>query len=649
MPTVTWDSVNKGSNVTLSNGNLTATTPNYNNTVRATISRNSGKWYWEIKCDSLSNGFIGIVNNTAGVGRTYDNVNAMYYYSLNGNKYNRTASTYGVAYSAGDIISILLDLDNGTIEFWKNGISQGVAFTNVKSLGDVYPAITSGSSTLGGTFTANFGASPFIYNIPKGYYSYDGNQHGIVDKILILSNNVYKKWDTTVSSWVDATSNPPTETDFLNGIDSSVLPSIPKSAWHQLYQLGNSFDVLYYTDDPNKTSANLEITANYSPLDELNDDFEVVTWTDEDRNDIERKINMTALPKGQLIVPVADIKTYGDLNSIVVNKITQTGLSDGIIRLLISFDNGITWKSNDGTNWIVVNKDDINDVINNGLTLDVLSTLTSDDFESQFINEYIKIAYYIEENIRGTDIAQIDSVQFENKIPTETTEVNDMALYILNTKSTINVTFEANHLEGEIVDADSGRVQYRIILNGKPYYPADGSFTPLQPSPVAINIKLQNDEILIGQNNTLRIEFQDYWGHADYWEAQFVGTYAGLMFSDPNGNYYTTDLGQLLKYLDFGVLIAGQTSLENEIVLTNKYGYPVQNLKVKAINIMKDNGIRLELSKTNTPFIAEEELTFDQILNHDEMVKFYVRLATDITATPVSSGVLEIRANAQKA
>lgn len=532
------------------------------------------------------------------------------------------------------------------------------------------------------------------------------------DKVLVKSGIEYKKYDDTTSSWITVTTTTPTEVDFLNGMDISDLKSIPESAWQQLsgdveilyytddptktetefiidtneftladelggnisiieytdnlYQtestvtletepftfydeMGDSFDVLYYTDDPNKTSANLEITANYSPLDELNNDFEVVTWTDEDRNDIERKINMTALPKGQLIVPVADIKTYGDLNSIVVNKITQTGLSDGIIRLLLSFDNGITWKSNDGANWIVVNKDDINDVINNGLTLDVLLTLTSDDFESQFISEYIKIAYYIEENIRGTDIAQISSVQFNTKIPTETTEINDVALYILNTKSTINVTFEANHLEGEIVDADSGRVQYRIILNGKPYYPADGSFTPLQPSPVAINIKLQNDEILIGQNNTLRIEFQDYWGRADYWEAQFVGTYAGLMFSDPNGNYYTTDLGQLLKYLDFGVLIAGQTSLENEIVLTNKYGYPVQNLKVKAINIMKDNGIRLELSKTNTPFVAEEELTFDQILNHDEMVKFYVRLATDITATPVSSGVLEIRANAQKA
>jgi hypothetical protein len=189
MPVVTWDSVNKGSGVTLSNGNLTATIPNYNNTVRATISRNSGKWYWEIKCDSISYAMIGIVNSSAGVDRTFDSSNAIYYYSATGNKYKGTNTVYGSSYTTGDIISVLLDLDNGTIEFWKNGVSQGIAFTNVKSLGDVYPAVTSGSNSVGGTVTANFGASPFVYNIPKGWYSYDGSQYGAINKILILSSD----------------------------------------------------------------------------------------------------------------------------------------------------------------------------------------------------------------------------------------------------------------------------------------------------------------------------------------------------------------------------------------------------------------------------------------------------------------------------
>jgi hypothetical protein len=529
------------------------------------------------------------------------------------------------------------------------------------------------------------------------------------DKILVKSGAEYKKYDINTSSWAVVTTTTPTEADFLNGMNISDIELIPESAWQELSgeveilyytdnpnkteaefiidtneftladelgdsisiieytdnpnqtsstvtletepftfydEMGDSFDVLYYTDDPNKTSADLEITANYSPLDEFDEDFEVVTWTNEDAD--ERKIQMTALPKGQLLVSTTDIKIYGDLKSIIVNKISQAGLNDGIVRLLLSFDDGVTWKSHNGIDWIVVNKDDVNDVINNGLTLDILSTLTSDDFETQLIDEYVKIVYYLEENIRDTDIAQIDSVQFENKVPTETTEVNDMALYILNTKSTINVTFNANHVEGQVLDDDAGRVQYRVILNGSPFYPQDGSFTPLKPSPVNINLKLRNDDILIGQNNVLRIEFQDYWGNADYWEAHFVGTYAGLMFSDPNGDYYTTDLGQLLKYMDFGVLVAGQTSLENEVILTDKYGYPIENLKVKAINNMIANGVKLELSKTNTPFIAEDELTFDQVLNHDEMVSFYVRLSTQITATPVASGTFEIRANAKK-
>ncbi|MED4883926.1 hypothetical protein [Bacillus smithii] len=437
-----------------------------------------------------------------------------------------------------------------------------------------------------------------------GYYT----QFNKLEMFEVITNKLY--------GWKLIDKAPATEDMFTtNGM--SDISNIPAAAWSQL---GDIFSVLEYVNTLDTYASSLNIS--YA-----------------DKSSVKRNVNMIVIPFPQLLISKEDIEVR-EIESVVLNS---TVFGNGVVKVLVSGDRGISWKGKNG----IVDISDLLQVKTNGFTPDELDALTKDELVTLFPNGTARFAFYLEQE-KSTDIVQIDSVQFNTKISTETTEINNMALYILNTKSTINVTFAGNQLEGSIIDDDAGRVQYRIILNGSPYYPTDGSFTQLQPSPVAINIKLQNNEILIGQNNVLRIEFQDYWGNADYWEAQFVGTYAGLMFSDPNGEYYTTDLGQLLKYMDFGVLVAGQTSLENEVVLTNKYGYPIENLKVRAINNLSTNGIQLELSKTDTPFIAEDELTFDQVLNQDEMVNFYVRLATQISATPVSSGTFEIRANAKK-
>ena len=47
---------------------------------------------------------------------------------------------YGEKYDAGDIIGVLLDFTGQTIEFFKNGVSQGVAFSDLE--GPVYPAVS---------------------------------------------------------------------------------------------------------------------------------------------------------------------------------------------------------------------------------------------------------------------------------------------------------------------------------------------------------------------------------------------------------------------------------------------------------------------------------------------------------------------------
>ena len=87
------------------------------------------------------------------------------YYDNNGKLYNNGSnSNYGASYSAGDIIGIAFDADNGTLKFYKNGSDQGTAATGLTS-GPYFFAF--GESGYDGSI--NFGARPFKHTPPSGY------------------------------------------------------------------------------------------------------------------------------------------------------------------------------------------------------------------------------------------------------------------------------------------------------------------------------------------------------------------------------------------------------------------------------------------------------------------------------------------------
>ncbi|CAH0122551.1 hypothetical protein PAE9249_05123 [Paenibacillus sp. CECT 9249] len=215
MPLVTWDTINKGSSVVLTNGNLTATVP-HRQLARASLGRVSGKWYFEISVIASGEIFVGIVDETAPiVNSLVSGTNYLrFYYAFNGNKYPESTS-FGSSYTKDDIVSVLLDLDNGKLEFWKNGESQGVSHSNVKNMsGYVFPALNFGSPSGNAIATANFGATSFHYEIPKGYFSYDGSQYSGEYKLLILSDKGYHSFNQ--NDLLTVTTSEPTEQDFLN-------------------------------------------------------------------------------------------------------------------------------------------------------------------------------------------------------------------------------------------------------------------------------------------------------------------------------------------------------------------------------------------------------------------------------------------------
>ncbi|ODV56600.1 SPRY domain-containing protein [Lysinibacillus fusiformis] len=192
---VYWDRQMLGPGSSLAADCLTGTTF-ASGTLRATVGKTSGKWYWEAVHISGSYPMVGVIGEAGGVGFTHTNPYARYYY-YNGAKYPGGAS-YAAGYSIGDIMEVLLDMDNGTLSFYKNGVAQGIAFNNLKELGLVYAAINGGSSSYAMTIRANFGATPFQMipsNLPKNTFSYDGSTNlTSINKTLLLHEDKYKKW-----------------------------------------------------------------------------------------------------------------------------------------------------------------------------------------------------------------------------------------------------------------------------------------------------------------------------------------------------------------------------------------------------------------------------------------------------------------------
>jgi hypothetical protein len=162
------------------NGNLdyVANSANWR-TSTSTISMTSGKWYCEFVVNSFSSGgiMLGIVGTTDGptirdiistdnivIGRSG---NVGYGYQNTGNKYTGGSSTsYGASYTASDVIGIALDLDAGTLVFYKNGSSQGTAFSSLTgTFGFGVSVCTPGTTSV----SANFGQRPFAYTAPSGF------------------------------------------------------------------------------------------------------------------------------------------------------------------------------------------------------------------------------------------------------------------------------------------------------------------------------------------------------------------------------------------------------------------------------------------------------------------------------------------------
>jgi hypothetical protein len=163
-----------GSNApTITNGSLSASTPTTGGgLVRATMAVSSGKWYWETTLNSQATYVqIGIssIDYTASAYTYLESIpGALYFISgFKGTGPTGTNTSYGSSVANGDVVGVALDMDAGTLIFYKNGVSMGTAFTSIT--GTYFPSFADSTNSIATSFDVNFGQRPFAYTIPSGY------------------------------------------------------------------------------------------------------------------------------------------------------------------------------------------------------------------------------------------------------------------------------------------------------------------------------------------------------------------------------------------------------------------------------------------------------------------------------------------------
>ena len=122
----TWNPLDNlsGHPASFSNGNTTVSIPNSGGKFTSTLAVNSGKYYCEVKLNTLNSGVIGIqpIENSPSVSFFDSGSNGIGLYGTGGTIYNNGSNIGSIAsISNNDIIGIALDLDNNNVYFSKNG------------------------------------------------------------------------------------------------------------------------------------------------------------------------------------------------------------------------------------------------------------------------------------------------------------------------------------------------------------------------------------------------------------------------------------------------------------------------------------------------------------------------------------------------
>jgi hypothetical protein len=169
---------------TFSDGNLKLTTGSGVPTDFVTLYTPAGigQWFWEFEIGALGGTnytMTGMLPSDSdyvqGTSDTMHLAGGISYYAANGGinaaSGAATTGTAGATFDIGDVIGWAFDAENGTLQCYKNGASQGTQFTNIRTdVGWVFCAHDYMNYS-GSVYFINFGQKPFKYAPPEGFQS----------------------------------------------------------------------------------------------------------------------------------------------------------------------------------------------------------------------------------------------------------------------------------------------------------------------------------------------------------------------------------------------------------------------------------------------------------------------------------------------
>jgi hypothetical protein len=155
--------------LSLSNGNRTATFSGQGG-ARATQSKTTGKWYFEVTLTGGAGGFpsVGIASSSYALSEGVAGLASQSAgYRNDGRLYvdGTTVSTFLATFTTGDVIGVAFDVDARGVSFYKNNVLQQTV--NWAATFAVFPLVSGLSS--GVVWVCNFGASTFVYPPPSGF------------------------------------------------------------------------------------------------------------------------------------------------------------------------------------------------------------------------------------------------------------------------------------------------------------------------------------------------------------------------------------------------------------------------------------------------------------------------------------------------
>jgi len=187
-----WSSTYKHANTVLLNGGYTMSfSSTANQQIQVEMGRSSGKWYFEVRLDSMYDQsgppYVGITSVLTAAPLGSLPYRYLYFYFRSGLKAYSTSDTsyttagFGSAWASGDVIGVAVDMDARKIWYSRNGVWQG---------GGDPSAGTSPASSWSYVFTAyptfapmniNYctatlrtGSAPLQYALPAGFSPWDG-------------------------------------------------------------------------------------------------------------------------------------------------------------------------------------------------------------------------------------------------------------------------------------------------------------------------------------------------------------------------------------------------------------------------------------------------------------------------------------------